>query len=340
MLSFELPIIFFLLPLPVVAYWLLPKTQWQQTALRVPFYQQLCAVNQRSASRRGISLWRLAVISLIWLLLVAAAAQPTWLGKEIALPLVGRDLMVAVDLSGSMRQEDMQINSQPVDRLTAVKSILGDFISRRAGDRIGLILFGSNAYVQTPLTFDLTTVEQLLNESQIGFAGEQTAIGDAIGLAVKRLRQRPTDRHVLVLLTDGSNNAGQVDPLVAARLAADNDIVIYTVGVGADEMIVPSLFGARRINPSYDLDEAALRTIAEVTGGRYFRARNPQELANIYQLLDQLEPVESADRQFRPTKALFYWPLGIAWLLSLLLAASYLSWGRMWLLFSHYQLKK
>jgi Ca-activated chloride channel family protein len=191
-------------------------------------------------------------------------------------------------------------------------------------------VFGTRAYVQTPLTFDLDTVGRFLREAQIGFAGEETAIGDALGLAVKRLRARPGDRHVLILLTDGANTAGSVTPLSAAKLAAENHIVIYTVGIGADSMIVPgpfgTQFGARRVNPSQDLDEDALKSIADQTGGRYFRARNPAELANIYKLLDSLEPVTDKSQTYRPQTTLFFWPLGAALTLSLLYAASALPW--------------
>ncbi len=158
--------------------------------------------------------------------------------------------------------------------------------------------------MQAPLTFDRTTVQRFLKESQIGFAGEQnTAIGDAIGLSVKRLRDRPGDRHVMILLTDGQNNGGEVKPIPAAKLAADNDIVIYTVGVGADEMVMPGIFGSsfgsRRVNPSADLDEKTLKEIATLTGGQYFRARSPEQLMQIYHLLDELEPVEDKQQTFR-----------------------------------------
>jgi Ca-activated chloride channel family protein len=184
--------------------------------------------------------------------------------------------------------------------------------------------------VQAPLTFDLDTVGRFLHEAQIGFAGEETAIGDAIGLAIKRLRERPGERHVLILLTDGANTAGNVTPAEAAKLAAENNIMIYTVGVGADELILPGPFGgnfgARRVNPSRDLDEDALKNIAAVTGGKYFRARNPEELAGIYRLLDSLEPVADKTQTFRPQRSLFYWPLAAALLLSFIAALQAAPW--------------
>jgi len=187
---------------------------------------------------------------------------------------------------------------------------------------MGLILFADHAYLQTPLTFDRKTIEKMLYESFIGMAGSKaTAIGDAIGLAVKRLKDLPANQsnsRVLILLTDGSNNTG-IDPITAAKLASQIGIKIYAIGFGADEMIVRSFLGRQRINPSRDLDEKTLQQVAQSTGGQYFRARDTQELYKIYQILDQLEPVESDNLTYRPSKALFYWPLSIALLISVLI---------------------
>jgi Ca-activated chloride channel family protein len=239
------------------------------------------------------------------------------------MPASGRDLLLAVDISGSMETPDMNWNGEAVNRLTTVKLVVGDFVKRRESDRLGLVLFGTNAYLQAPLTFDRNTVNRLLQEAQLGFAGEKTAIGDAIGLATKRLRQRPEGSRVLILLTDGANTAGKVAPLKAAQLATQSGIKIYTIGIGADQMTKPGLFGtnfgARTINPSRDLDEATLQTIANESGGQYFRARSPEDLELIYQQLDSLEPIEQKAETFRPTKSLFYWPLGLALTLSMML---------------------
>jgi Ca-activated chloride channel family protein len=228
--------------------------------------------------------------------------------------------MISVDISGSMEARDLQLNGQPASRLWVVKHILADFIDRREGDRLGLILFGENAYLQTPLTFDLNTIRQMLLETEIGLAGaSKTAIGDGIGLAVKRLKDRPAENRVLILLTDGQNNAGALDPIEAAKLAKHAGVKIYTIGVGADEMIINDLlFGSRKINPSEELDEKTLTAIAELTGGRYFRARDEQELREIYRLLDELEPVEDEGETYRPVKELYYWPLAIGIALYLL----------------------
>jgi Ca-activated chloride channel family protein len=219
-----------------------------------------------------------------------------------------------------------------IDRLTATKWVAGDFIERRVGDRVGLILFGSNAYVQTPLTFDRKTVRLLLNESAIGLAGAETAIGDAIGLMVKRLErartQGDTVNPVLILLTDGANTAGAVAPLKAAELAAERGLKIYTIGIGADEMLVQSLFGSRKINPSRDLDEKSLQKIAEATGGLYFRARDTAEFQAIYTLIDDLEPVARESVQYRPVAELYHWPLAVSLLLGLLMLLWRFWWGR------------
>jgi len=333
MLGFDYPWAALLAPLPLLIYFLWPRAQQQQAALRVPFYAQLAA-NETMLPRHVRSRVRLFSLLLWWLLLIAAACGPHWLGDAVSLPASGRDLMLAVDLSGSMQIEDMQIRDEPVQRLIAVKTVVDDFLQHRRGDRVGLIVFGTRAYVQAPLTFDLDTVGRFLREAQIGFAGEETAIGDALGLAVKRLRDRPGDRHVLILLTDGASNSGNVTPAAAAKLAADNHIVIYTVGIGADSMVIPgpfgTNFGARRVNPSQDLDEDALKNIADTTGGRYFRARNPEELAGIYRLLDSLEPVVDNTQTYRPQSSLFFWPLGAAFLSSLIFAGAALPWrGRL-----------
>ena len=324
MLEFDYPWLLASLPLPLLLRWLLPVKEQQDAALKVPFYQELASTSTSTRGALQNSRLSIALLSLIWLAALVAAAAPKWIGEPISLPSSGRDLLIAVDISGSMDTEDMVLNNRQVNRLSVVKQVVGDFVVRRESDRLGLVLFGSQAYLQAPLTFDRSTVNTLLQEAQLGFAGEKTAIGDAIGLAVKRLRARPESSRVLILLTDGANTSGEVTPLKAAELAKQEHIKIYTVGVGASAMTVPGLFGsnfgARRINPSADLDEGTLMKIAESTGGRYFRARNPEELNNIYTILDTLEPIEQNNEVFRPVRSLFYWPLALAFICSLLLA--------------------
>ncbi len=330
MLHLDWPWLLLLLPLPLLVFYLVPAARREEAALLVPFYNTLANLDGQQRQSATRSWFNLAALSLLWLLSVLAASRPQWIGEPIALPASGRDLLLAVDISGSMETQDMIIENQQVDRLTIVKYVVGDFVKRRKSDRLGLILFGTQAYLQAPLTFDRTTVNRLLLEAQLGFAGEKTAIGDAVGLAIKRLRDRPESSRVLILLTDGANTAGEVSPLRAAELARQAKVKIYTIGIGADEMVTPGLFGtnfgSRRINPSADLDENTLRTLASETGGKYFRARDPAELQQIYALLDQFEPIEQEEEVFRPTKSLFFWPLGLSLLLSFALAANQIRW--------------
>ena len=308
------------LPLPLIAAWLLPRAaEQQEPALKLPFDGALAAME--TTARGATNRLRLLLATLAWVLLVTAAARPQNVGDPVQLPVSGRDLMLAIDISGSMETEDMSVNGRAVSRLSAVKAIAGDFIERRESDRLGLILFGDQAYLQTPLTFDRETVRTQLNEAAIGLAGKRTAIGDAIGLAVKRLRDQPQENRVLVLLTDGDNTAGQVAPLKAAQLARREQVRIYTIGMGADELPVQTLFGVQRV-ANTQLDERTLKAIADATEGRYFRARDSQELQQIYRLLDTVEPISQDQQTFRPVAELYQWPLGAALMLVFLIALS------------------
>ena len=316
--------VLFLLPLPFIMLLLPAKQKAQSAALRVP---ALTTGLESESKKPGKSWFVLTLASLAWISLILAAARPQWLGEPVSIPAEGRDLMVAVDLSGSMKIDDMQVNGRQVDRLVMIKHVLSDFIERRIGDRLGLILFADTAYLQAPLTYDRETVSTLLNESVIGLVGEQTAIGDAIGLAIKRFQTKEESNKVLILLTDGQNTAGNISPAQANELAINNDITIYTIGVGADKMVVNNLFFSQQINPSSELDEEMLTQIAESTGGRYFRARDARSLQEIYARLDELEPIERESRQMRPLNALFYYPLAFALLLTVIIAfKSVLSW--------------
>jgi len=314
-IEFLWPWAFVLLPLPWLARTLMSPLTRREAALRVPVLDPFAGLQPRTAGGRSRASASLLLAWIAWIALLCAAARPQLAGPPTSLPSTGRDLMLSVDISGSMNTEDMVIEGRIVDRLTVVKAVVSDFIEHRTGDRVGLILFGSNAYLQAPLTFDLTTVGKLLEEAPVGIAGGKTAIGDAIGLGVKRLRDRPAESRVLILLTDGANNVGEVTPDKAAELAAAAEVRIHTIGVGAEAMRVPGFFRDRVVNPSADLDEATLQRIADRTGGRFFRARNTEELAEIYRLLDALEPVEQTARTFRPIRVLFHWPLAVSWIL-------------------------
>ena len=316
--GFAWPWMLLALPLPLLVRMLLPPVRDRAgAALKVPFGNRLDAIAGRAgpARARGVNL----LAWLAWALLCAAAARPQLLGPLVQPPQEGRDLMLAVDLSGSMGEEDMQLGNRVVDRLTATKAVLADFLDRRAGDRVGLIVFGQRAFVLAPLTLDRDTVRQQLQDSVIGLAGRETAIGDAIALAVKRLRAQPSGQRVLILLTDGVNTAGALDPAKATELARDNGVRIHTVAFGGSGAGL-SVFGMPIQMPGADdmTDEAGLKRIADATGGRAFRARDTDELAGIYAEIDRLEPVERPGQGMRPRIERYAWPLGAALALGLL----------------------
>ncbi|MCP4386929.1 MAG: VWA domain-containing protein [Gammaproteobacteria bacterium] len=328
MFQLEWPLVLLLLPLPLLVYYALPvQALRQQAALRVPVlddFRQAATTGPEIRPRR----WRQWLFLLAWLLLVLAASRPQWIGESIAIQVSGRDLMMAVDLSDSMSTVDFQIEGEQVNRLQATKRVASKFIERRRGDRLGLILFGTRAYLQAPLTFDNKTVNQLLLDSAIGIAGERTAIGDSIGLAIKRLDLESDNSRVLILMTDGANTAGEVTPVKAAQLAASRGLKIYTIGIGADPKVEVTWYGVRRVNRSAQLDEKTLREIASVSGGQYFRARDSEELEKIYHLLDQLEPMPRDRQNLRSINALFVWPLALALALAAALVTPHL-WRRL-----------
>jgi Ca-activated chloride channel family protein len=304
------------LPLPWLLYRLRSQALPQGIAVFVPTVTQLDDARAFGAVSWLRVPWQRWALAGLWVLLVAAAMRPQWLGAPEPIASTGRRLELAVDVSGSMATGDMADNAS---RLRVVQQVAGQFIDGRRGDRIGLLLFGTRPYLQAPLTSDLATVHRFLDEAVIGVAGRETAIGDAIGLAIKQLRTQPATAQaekptetVLVLLTDGQNDAGVMPPLQAARLARQAGLRIYTIGVGAaaDE----SPFGFATGNN--DLDETTLRAIAQETGGRYFRATDANALHEVYRQIDRLEPAAGREQWVRPTTEWFSWPLGVALLLS------------------------
>jgi Ca-activated chloride channel family protein len=300
-----------LIPLPWLLLRMRSAAQPGGSALYLPFAASVAAPTTTARLPRGV----LALLAAVWGLLVLAAMRPQWLGQPLPVPTSGRQIMLAIDCSGSMASQDMGGAS----RLEIVQVVAGRFIERRRGDQIGLILFGSRPYLQAPLTTDIATVQQFLDEAVVGVAGPQTAIGDAIGLAIKELRQRERTggasmhQSVLILLTDGGNDAGVMPPLEAARLAAQTGLRIFTIGVGAAEE--QSLFGLSSGNT--DLDVGLLQSIASVTGGEFFRATNPQALQAVYRRINELEPTAGNKQWLRPASEWFTWPLGLALLLSI-----------------------
>lgn len=318
MLELAWPWVFALAPLPWLA-WRGLRPASPLRALRLPHPAALAALPAGAGMRRRPH-GRTWLLLLAWLALLLAAARPQWLGAPQPFARSGRALMLAVDLSGSMNTPDMHIGGQAVSRFAAVEAIASDFVGRRHGDQVGLILFGTRAYLVTPLTFDLHAVAAQLQGAAVGLAGRETAIGDAIAVAVRRLRRLPQQARVLILLTDGVNTAGSIDPRRAARIAAAAHVRIYTIGIGADRMQVPGLFGPQTVNPSADLDVDMLTAIASETGGRFFRATDTAQLADAYRTIGRLEPVAGRAHLLRPRRELFRWPLLLA-VLALLLAA-------------------
>ncbi len=300
--------VFLLLPLPLLArYFLSPKKQ-SYTQVWIPLADGL---QQQKLTKKN-PLISFIIPWLLWFLLLATIAKPIWYDQPIRIQQQSRDMILSLDLSGSMDEVDMPLNGKTVNRLTLVKSIVKDFVKTREGDRLGLILFADHAYLQTPLTFDVETVSTMVDETQIGLVGNRTAIGESIAMAIKRFVENKNEQRVLILLTDGANTAGKIKPIVAAQQAAKNNIKIYTIGIGADEMIKRGFFGNQRVNPSADLDEKTLTEIARLTNGQYFRARNQEDLQKIYDTINQLQPVDSEFLEFRPEKNLFFWPLSLA----------------------------
>lgn len=307
--GFAWPWMWIALPLPLLAMWLMPAHGTNSAALRVPYGERLEHIAVGGGPARG---FRLALLPwLAWALLCAAAARPQQLGDAIAPPQSARNLMLAVDLSGSMSEPDMELGGRIVDRLTAAKAVLADFLERRAGDRVGLLVFGQRAYALTPLTQDRASVREQLHDSVVGLAGRETAIGDAIGLAVKRLRSQPPGQRVLILLTDGVNTAGALDPLKAAGLAKEGGVRVHAIAFGGSGAL--SIFGLTLPAPGGDeIDEAMLQRIADETGGRFFRARDTGELAGIYAELDRIEPTQHEGEKVRPRIERYPWPLAAA----------------------------
>jgi len=313
MIDFAIPWMFLLLPLPLLAWWALPPApEGRGGALRVPFYGALASLPTAAQSQTPAGRVSTTLKALAWVGLVVAAAQPRFVGPPQPITSEGRDLMLALDLSGSMAREDFDVQGQAVDRLTVVNAVAREFVRNREGDRVGLVLFGSRAYLHAPLTFDRETVVDMLGEAELGLAGEETAIGDAIGIAVKHLRRRTAEERVLVLLSDGANNVGALAPRRAADIAAQEGVRIYTIGIGSGGQLVQTPFGPRRLGPDAELDEETLQAIADTTGGHYFRARDTQGLLEIYRRIDTLEPTAGEAITARPTRALFYWPLAAA----------------------------
>lgn len=315
MFEFGYPWAFALLPLPLLVWWLLPPLRQERTALVVPFFERLVQLSGEKPGPGSVvserTLMQHLVRLLSWVFLVVALASPQFVGEPSLVVKSSRDLMLAVDISGSMSTRDFVTEEgERMTRLEAVNDVLDAFISRREGDRMGLIVFGDQAFLQAPFTPDLETVRGMLAQAEVGMAGQRTAIGNAIGLSVELFQTDSSDTRVLVLLTDGVDSGSQIPPIQAARAAALDSIIVYTIGIGDPT--------AR----SADLDERSLQDIAAETGGRYFLAIDREALEEVYNVLDELEPIEYEEESYRPVTLLYFWPLAGVFILTLLYQGS------------------
>lgn len=307
MIEFAWPIAFAALLLPVVAAILLPPARSTPAALRVPFFATLR--DARTHHHASGLRWRRVLAALAFIALTCAAARPVMIGEQVTVPRTGRDVMLAIDISASMDKRDWAADST---RFDVVKRVVGDFISRRHGDRIGVIVFGSRAYIQTPLTFDLESVRQLFTETSVGLAGPATALGDALGLTIKHLRDTDARHKVVVLMSDGAANAGSISADDAVRVAASAGLTVYAIGVGS----------LTHTGDDQSFDETLLRALSESTGGEFFLGRAATELERVYATIDRLEPAAIDDDIVRSKTELYPWPLGVALAIATLLIVS------------------
>lgn len=298
-----------LLPLPLFCWFLLPRVKMQLTnALKVPFFNAIQGIVEND-KHSIISPKLLLLPTLVWILLTIALSGPRWIGEPRPVEREGFNIMMVLDLSASMEITDMLIQDTPVSRLQVVKSAAKNFVADRSGDRIGLILFGTRAYLQTPLTYDKHNVLLRIDDATAGLAGKTTSIGDAVGLAVKRLDKVPEQGRIIILLTDGANNSGFLSPIKAAELAKDAGIKMYTIGLSSEEGVRDDFFGQ---NLAAELDEETLKKMAAMTGGRYFRATDTKTLHAIYKTINQLEKVKQDKATLRPQKEYYPWCVGFA----------------------------
>ncbi|MGO4291989.1 VWA domain-containing protein [Chitinophaga sp. RAB17] len=291
-----------LLPLPLLVYWLLPPLRRRRAALIAPFFQRAVDISghrpRRNAwvTRRNAFMY--GVLILCWLCLLAAAASPRFVSEPAKRPKTVRSFLIAADISFSMAQTDWLVNGRRMSRWEAVKSLMKDFIANRKSDQMALVVFGSNAYIQAPLTTDLPMINWLLDQTEVGMAGQMTNIGDAIAYSVKILKQDTLRQKVMLLITDGVDTGTDLLPLDAANMAGKDSITIYTMGIGKASG-----------SGGYDLDEPTLKAIAAGTGGRYFNAMDEKGLSGVYKALDQLTPVVYQEESYQPVTLLYYYPL-------------------------------
>lgn len=292
---------FWFLPVPFLVYYLLPSLRKRSDALVVPFLTRAAKASNTTLKRRAwISKrswlqWTFLLLS--WISLLVALAKPQLVGEPEVKVKTARSFLIAADISFSMAARDWQVDDERLSRWEAVKSVLGDFISRRNGDRMALVFFGTNAYLQTPFTTDLNVLQWFLDETDVGMAGQMTSVGKAIGFGLKMFKEDSLDQKVMMILTDGRDGGKGVSPVDAAQMAANDTVKIYTLGIGDPTA------------PGSDLDEETLKEISRITDGKYFRAIDQEELEEVYTTLDALEPMEFEEEEYKPVTALYYYPL-------------------------------
>lgn len=313
MFHFYWPWFALLLPLPFLVRWLFPaKSSQDNPVIHFPALNRLkTAFPAGQFAMRSNKLF-FALLSLIWFSLVIALMQPEKVDQFRHETNKGHDLMLAVDISASMQALDFSTRIKTISRLDATKDVVGKFVLGRQGDRVGLVAFGENAYLHVPLTLDTVSVSRMLNDTVTGMAGNATAIGDAIGLSVRTLRERPEGSRVLILLTDGEDNSSSIPPLEAAKLAKGYGIRIYTIGVGR----ITSRMGMVQAG----IDEKMLKEIAKITGGKYFHAADQQALASIYAKIDEMEKTESNQTIYLVREPFYQYPLGLSMAILLLVS--------------------
>jgi len=326
MIALEHSWVFLLMPLPLLIHYFWPSFSSEQPSLRVPFFEHVVLLDKQNTMQQGLVLkrrwWQKIMVVLVWLLILLAAAKPVWLSEPIEIKEPARDLMVAVDLSGSMAELDFAaVGEEPISRLSGAKQVLAEFAQKREGDRLGLIVFGDAPFLQLPFSKDRKLFVSLLQQSQVRMAGPKTMLGDAIGFTYKHfVAEAATSENessesalkskrgrVLILLSDGNDSGSKVPPVEAAQLAAKEHITIYPIVLGDPEAVAEQA-----------IDEDVLKKIAEVTGGKFFRASNKDDLSRISEVLAELEPNRFSVRFYRPRQELFFWPL----LLSIVIAFS------------------
>jgi Ca-activated chloride channel homolog len=300
------------LAVPLLTHWLVPPHLDPRQGLVVPFLERLALHTGQTPAPGSVvmkSSWlRRVAVLLFWIATALAMARPQIIEPLVVKTLPVRDLLLAVDLSGSMQTQDFtNAAGKKVDRLTAVKEVLQEFLSRRHGDRVGLIFFGTAAFVQAPFTEDLEVCSKLLEEAQVGMAGPQTAFGDAIGLAITLFERSSAKERVLIVLTDGNDTSSKIFPAKAAQIAKEKGIVIHTVAVGDPAAVGEEAF-----------DVETLKNVAATTGGLYSFAADRGQLDEIYQRLDRIETRQAETISYRPRLDIYYLPLAVALLVSFL----------------------